>query len=147
MAIREIKRTALVTFTPEQMFDLVVDVERYPQFLPWVVGAEVHEKTERDLLASMSMERAGVRERFTTRNVMERPRWMSLDLVDGPFKVLQGLWTFEPISSVGTRIELVMKFEFSNPVVSLLFAKAFEQSVGHLIDAFVARARSTHGTT
>jgi ribosome-associated toxin RatA of RatAB toxin-antitoxin module len=107
----------------------------------------VHEKTERDLLASMSMERAGVRERFTTRNVMERPRWMSLDLVDGPFKVLKGLWTFEPISSAGTRIELVMKFEFSNPVVSLLFAKSFEQSVGHLIDAFVARARSTHGTT
>jgi len=147
MSIREIKRTALVTFTPEQMFDLVVDVERYPQFLPWVVGAEVHEKTDRDLLASMSMERAGVRERFTTRNVMERPRWMSLDLVDGPFKVLKGLWTFEPISAAGTRIELVMKFEFSNPVVSLLFGKAFERSVGHLIDAFVARARSTHGTT
>ena len=58
MAIHEIRRSALVTFSPEQMFDLVVDVERYPQFLPWVAGAELHEKSERDLLASMEMQRA-----------------------------------------------------------------------------------------
>ena len=144
MAIREIKRTALVTFTPEQMFDLVVDVERYPQFLPWVVAAEVHEKTQRDLLASMCMERAGVREQFTTRNVMERPDWMSLTLEQGPFKTLQGLWTFTAIGSSGTRIDLEMKFEFSNPVVSLLFGRAFEASVGELIDAFVTRARAIY---
>src|SRR5215213_98083 len=146
MAIREIKRTALVTFTPEQMFDLVVDVERYPQFLPWVAEAEVHEKTERELLASMCMERAGVREKFTTRNRMDRPHSMSLTLVQGPFRSLDGLWTFSGIGTAGTRIELVMKFEFANPLISLLFGKAFEASVGQLIDAFVTRARSIHGT-
>jgi len=58
MAIREIRRNALVTFSPEQMFDLVIDVERYPEFLPWVASAELHEKSERDLLASMEMHRA-----------------------------------------------------------------------------------------
>jgi ribosome-associated toxin RatA of RatAB toxin-antitoxin module len=147
MSIREIKRTALVTFTPEQMFDLVVDVERYPQFLPWVADAEVHEKTERDLLASMCMERAGVREQFTTRNVMERPAWMSLELVSGPFRTLEGLWSFAPIGDAGTRVELVMKFEFANPVISLLFGKAFEASLGQLIDAFVTRARAIHGSS
>ena len=94
MSIREIRRSALVTFSPEQMFDLVVDVERYPQFLPWVVGAEVHEKTDHDLLASLEMQRAGVRERFTTRNVMERPSWMTLKLVHGPFRLLEGRWSF-----------------------------------------------------
>ena len=126
------------------MFDLVVDVERYPQFLPWVVDAEVHEKTERDLLASMAMERAGVRENFTTRNVMERPDWMSLQLVSGPFRTLEGLWTFVPIGTSGTRIDLVMRFEFANPIISLLFSKAFEASIGQLIDAFVTRARAIH---
>jgi ribosome-associated toxin RatA of RatAB toxin-antitoxin module len=131
MAIREIKRTALVTFTPEQMFDLVVDVERYCEFLPWVAGAEVHEKTER--------------QSFTTRNVMQRPEWMSLELVNGPFKQLDGLWTFTAIGTAGTRIVLEMKFEFANPVASMLFGRAFEQSVGELIDAFVARARQVHG--
>ena len=145
MAIREIKRTALVTFTPEQMFDLVVDVERYCEFLPWVAGAEVHEKTERELQASLIMERAGIRQSFTTRNVMQRPDWMSLELVNGPFKQLAGLWTFTAIGTAGTRIVLDMKFEFANPVASMLFCRAFEQSVGELIDAFVARARQVHG--
>jgi ribosome-associated toxin RatA of RatAB toxin-antitoxin module len=147
MSIREIKRTALVTFTPEQMFDLVVDVERYHEFLPWVAGAEVHEKTGRDLQASLTMERAGIRQSFTTRNVMQRPEWMSLELVDGPFKRLEGLWTFTPIGTAGTRIVLDMKFEFANPVASMLFGRAFEQSVGELIDAFVARARTSYGSS
>ena len=147
MSIREIKRTALVTFTPEQMFDLVVDVERYREFLPWVAGAEVHEKNERDLQASLVMERAGIRQSFTTRNVMQRPDWMSLELVNGPFKQLHGLWTFTAIGTSGTRIVLDMKFEFANPVASMLFGRAFEQSVGELIDAFVARAKKVHGAS
>jgi ribosome-associated toxin RatA of RatAB toxin-antitoxin module len=145
MSLREIKRTALVTFTPAQMFDLVVDVERYCEFLPWVAGAEVHERTEHDLRASLTMERAGIRQSFTTRNVMQRPDWMSLELVDGPFKRLEGLWTFAAIGNAGTKIVLDMKFEFANPVASMLFGRAFEQSVGELIDAFVARARAFHG--
>ena len=145
MAIREIRRNALVTFSPEQMFDLVIDVERYPEFLPWVAAAELHEKSDRDLLASMEMQRGGMRERFTTRNEFERPGFMDMQLVRGPFRVLDGRWTFTPIADAGTRIELAMRFEFANPVVSLLFGKAFEQSCNTLIDAFIARARALHG--
>ena len=144
MAIREIKRSALVTFSPEQMFDLVIDVERYPQFLPWVAGAELHQRSERDLVASMSMSRGGVTERFTTRNEFDRPAYMTMQLVEGPFRLLAGRWTFTPIGSAGTRIELEMRFEFANPVISMLFGKSFEQSCGHLIDAFIARARQMH---
>ena len=92
MAIREIKRSALVTFSPEQMFDLVIDVERYPQFLPWVAGAELHQRSEHDLLASMSMSRGGVTERFTTRNEFDRPAYMTMQLVEGPFRLLAGRW-------------------------------------------------------
>ncbi len=146
MAIHEVRRSALVTFSPEQMFDLVVDVERYPQFLPWVTSAELHEKSDRDLLASMEMQRAGVRERFTTRNTFERPATMTLRLVRGPFRLLEGRWSFTPIGDAGTRIELEMRFEFANPVVSLLFGKAFEQSCNSLIDAFIVRARQLHGS-
>ena len=145
MAIREIRRSALVTFSPEQMFELVIDVERYPQFLPWVASAELHEKSGRDLLASMEMQRAGVSERFTTRNEFDRPAYMSMRLVRGPFRLLEGLWTFAPIGEAGTRIELAMRFEFASPVVSLLFGKAFEQSCNTLIDAFITRAKALHG--
>jgi ribosome-associated toxin RatA of RatAB toxin-antitoxin module len=144
MTIHEVRRSALVTFSPEQMFDLVVDVERYPQFLPWVHAAELHEKSAHDLLASMEMRRAGVSERFTTRNTFERPSGMSLRLVRGPFRVLEGRWSFTPIGAAGTRVELEMRFEFASPVVALLFGKAFEHSCSSLIDAFVARARQLH---
>jgi ribosome-associated toxin RatA of RatAB toxin-antitoxin module len=145
MSIHEVKRTALVTYTPEQMFDLVVDVERYCEFLPWVKGAHVHEKTGRDLLASLTMERAGVKQTFTTRNVMDRPNRMSLTLVEGPFKTLEGLWTFTPIGT-GTKIVLDMKFEFGSALASMLFGRAFEHSIGQLIDAFVARAKVSYGS-
>lgn len=146
MSIHEVKRTALVTYTPQQMFDLVVDVERYCEFLPWVKGAEVHEKTDRDLQASITMERAGVRQTFTTRNEMDRPNWMSLKLVEGPFRTLDGLWTFTPIGTAGTKVVLDMKFDFANPIASMLFGRAFEHSIGELIDAFVARAKQAYGS-
>lgn len=145
MAIHEVKRTALVLFTPEQMFDLVVDVERYCEFLPWVKGAQVHENDGRALQASITMERAGIRQTFTTRNEMDRPNAMSLKLVEGPFRLLDGLWTFAAIGTAGTKVMLDMKFEFGNPLASVLFGKAFEQSLGQLIDAFVARAKTTYG--
>jgi ribosome-associated toxin RatA of RatAB toxin-antitoxin module len=71
---------------------------------------------------------------------------MTLRLVRGPFRLLEGRWSFTPISDAGTRIELEMRFEFANPVVSLLFGKAFEQSCNSLIDAFIVRARQLHGS-
>jgi ribosome-associated toxin RatA of RatAB toxin-antitoxin module len=91
------------------------------------------------------MERAGIRQTFSTRNVMQRPESMSLQLASGPFRRLDGLWTFTPIGTAGTRVVLDMKFEFANPLASMLFGRAFEQSVGELIDAFIARARQVYG--
>jgi ribosome-associated toxin RatA of RatAB toxin-antitoxin module len=126
------------------MFDLVIDVERYPLFLPWVTAAELHQRSDHDLLASMEMSRGGVRERFTTRNEFDRPAYMTMQLVEGPFRLLAGRWTFTPIGDAGTRVELEMRFEFANPVVAMLFGKSFEQSCGQLIDAFIARARQVH---
>jgi ribosome-associated toxin RatA of RatAB toxin-antitoxin module len=144
MAIHEIRRSALVIFSPEQMFDLVIDVERYPEFLPWVAGATLHEKSDHELLATLEMQRGGVRERFSTRNSFERPGFMTMRLVDGPFRLLEGRWTFTPIGTAGTRIELEMRFEFASAVASMLFGKSFEQSCNTLIDAFIARARQKH---
>ena len=144
MAVHEIRRSALVVFSPEQMFDLVIDVERYPEFLPWVAGAALHRKSERDLEASLSMQRGGVTERFTTRNEFERPAWMTMRLVDGPFRMMEGRWDFTPIGDAGTRIELAMRFEFASRVVELLFGRSFEHSCNSLIDAFIARAREKH---
>jgi ribosome-associated toxin RatA of RatAB toxin-antitoxin module len=144
MAIHEIRRSALVIFSPEQMFDLVIDVERYPEFLPWVAGAQLLEKSDHDLRATLEMQRSGVRERFTTRNSFDRPSSMTMQLLDGPFRLLEGRWTFTPLGTAGTKIELEMRFEFASQVVALFFGRSFEQSCNSLIDAFIARARQRH---
>ncbi len=89
----------------------------------------------------MEMQKSGVRERFSTRNEFERPSFMTMRLVQGPFRLLEGRWEFKPIGEAGTKIELEMRFEFANPVIGMLFGKAFEQSCNTLIDAFIARAR------
>jgi len=139
--MREVKRSALVPFTPAQMFALVADIERYPQFVPWVTRAQVLERSDTAVVGRLYMERAGLRETFTTRNDLQPPQRMDLHLVDGPFRMLDGTWTFDPLGERGTRIGLVMRFEFANPVTALLLSRSFEKNCGELVDAFVGRAR------
>jgi len=142
--MRTIERSALVPHSPEQMFALVQDIERYPEFVPWVTRATVLSRSATEIIGRLEMERAGLRETFTTRNLLEPPRRMDLKLIDGPFKVLEGRWSFEPIADRGTSIALVMRFEFANPLTSMLLSRTFEKSCNQLVDAFVARARSAY---
>lgn len=143
--MRQVDRTALVPYSPAEMFALVADVERYPQFVPWVAKVEVLERKADEVVARMHMERSGVREKFTTRNVLVPPQRMDLHLVEGPFKSLEGRWTFEDIAGRGTRIALSISFAFTNPVLSVLLSRTFEKSCGQLVDAFVEHARVIHG--
>jgi ribosome-associated toxin RatA of RatAB toxin-antitoxin module len=143
--MRQVDRTALVPYTPEQMFALVADIERYPEFVPWVVAAKVLKRDDEGVIGQLEMERAGVRERFTTRNVLERPNRMSLALVEGPFRLLDGLWTFDALADRGAKIRLTIRFEFANPLTAMLLSRAFEKSCSDMVDAFVVRARTVYG--
>jgi ribosome-associated toxin RatA of RatAB toxin-antitoxin module len=143
--MRTVERSALVPYSPQQMFALVQDIERYPEFVPWVAGATVLSRSAAEVVGRLEMQRAGFRETFTTRNVLHPPQRMELKLVQGPFKSLDGQWTFEPIADRGTRIQLRMRFEFANPVAALLLSSTFEKSCNQLVDAFVARARTSYG--
>lgn len=142
--MRQVNRTALVAYTPAQMFALVDDIERYPEFVPWVTQASVIERRDGEVTARLEMERSGVREKFTTRNTLQAPHRIDLQLVDGPFKLFEGQWTFDAIQSRGTKIGLVIRFEFANPVTSLLLSRSFEKSCAQLIDAFTQRARAVY---
>ena len=125
---------------------MVEDIESYPQFLPWVAAAQLLERSPSEVVGRLEMHRAGMREVITTRNVLTPPREITLGLVAGPFKTLQGRWTFEPIGvDRGTRIDLSIRFEFANPMLNLLLSRTFEKSCNELVDAFVARARSVYG--
>lgn len=144
--MREVKRSALVPYTAEQMFALVEDIERYPQFLPWVAAAQLLERSPHEVVGRLEMQRGGMREAVTTRNVLTPPGEITLALVSGPFKTLLGRWTFDPIGQDrGTRVGLSIRFEFANPMLGLLLSRSFEKSCGELVDAFVARARAIYG--
>jgi coenzyme Q-binding protein COQ10 len=134
-----------VPHSPEQMFALVQDIERYPQFVPWIARATVVSRSAAEVVGRLEMERAGLRETFTTRNLLHPPHRIDLKLLEGPFKTLEGRWSFEPIADRGTRIELTIRFEFANPLTSMLLSRTFEKSCNQLVDAFVARARSNYG--
>lgn len=143
--MREVIKTALVPYSPPQMFVLVADFEHYPDFVPWVERSEVLDRGADFIVGRLTMHRAGIREAFVTRNVMRAPEEISMQLVEGPFKELDGLWTFEDLSGRGTKVELRMRFEFSNAMLSLLLSRAFEKNCAELVDAFVARARDVYG--
>jgi ribosome-associated toxin RatA of RatAB toxin-antitoxin module len=145
--MKEVKRSALVPYAAEQMFALVEDIESYPQFLPWVSSAKVLERRPNELVGQLEMHRAGMRELVTTRNTLTPPREITLAFVAGPFKTLEGRWTFQPIGTDrGTRVDLTIRFEFASSVLNLLLTRSFEKSCNELVDAFVARARAVYGT-
>lgn len=143
--MRQVEKSVLVPYTQAQMFALVADVGSYPDFVPWVTQARVIEQGADYVVGQLGMQRAGVRETFVTRNTMNMPSEIRMQLVEGPFKTLSGLWTFEDIAGRGARVTLKMQFEFANPMLSLLLSRSFEKSCIELIDAFVSRAREVYG--
>jgi ribosome-associated toxin RatA of RatAB toxin-antitoxin module len=147
--MREIQRSALVPYSPEQIFALVDDIERYSEFLPWVSRATLISRTERERVGRLEMARAGLREQFTTRNVVAPPNRLEMNLVEGPFRVLEGVWTFTPVGEMqaprGTRIDLKLRFEFKSKMTDLLLAPKFAASCDALVDAFATRAQDVYG--
>jgi len=142
--MRRVQRTALVPYTDEQMFDLVSDVEAYPEFLPWCEGSELRSKTEQELVGGMSVGIKGVTATFVTRNILQRPKVMNMVLEEGPFRVLEGIWQFHALGEDGCRIELSIDFEFESKVQDMLLGGSFEVICNKLIDAFTERARSVY---
>ncbi|KAA9133224.1 type II toxin-antitoxin system RatA family toxin [Marinihelvus fidelis] len=129
----DISRTALVPFSPDQMYRLVEDVNAYPEFLSWCTGATVLEQGETTQLASLDIAAAGIRKQFTTRNTLTPGRRLDMHLVDGPFRKLNGAWLFEALGDAGCKVTLTMSFETMG-----LFGGAFGRGFAHVADRLVA---------
>ncbi len=141
--MREVKRSALIAETPARMYVLVNDIERYPEFVPWCTAARVDTRKEGEVVATLTIKRGPVKSEFTTRNLLEPDKRVLMQFVSGPFRVLEGLWTFTALGDLGCRVELEMRFEFANRLTNALFAPLFEDTAASLVDAFVKRARDT----
>ena len=142
--MREVIRSALVANTAAQIYALIVDVERYPQFLPWCVAARVEQREPGSMVASLSIRRGPLRTEFTTRNAMTVDRTVGMTLVSGPFRSLEGLWVLTPLGDEGCSVELRMRFEFANRISGAMLEPIFEETAASLVDAFVLRAREVY---
>lgn len=143
--MREVHRSALVPFSPGQMYDLVADVERYPEFLPWCTSAMILMDAGHEVTVQLGLALGPARGSFTTRNRMTPGSSVEMQLVDGPFSALEGRWLFSPIGDAGARAELRLQFETSGLISGVIFGPAFEQACNQLVDAFGRRAREVYG--
>jgi ribosome-associated toxin RatA of RatAB toxin-antitoxin module len=140
--MREMTRSALVARPPELVYRIVEDVERYPEFVPGCSEAQILERQAGEVVARLVVKRGPLRTDFTTRNRLDPGRSIHMDLVEGPFRTLEGTWTFTPVASNGCRIEFALRFQFSNLLKSALLEPVFEETAAMLVRAFVARAQA-----
>jgi ribosome-associated toxin RatA of RatAB toxin-antitoxin module len=166
----QIHRQALVGFTPEQMFDLVNEVEAYPRRFGWCLGAEVLEHDGEHLVARLDLRFAGVTQHFSTRNTLARPHSIRMQFVDGPFDWLHGVWRFTPlggsarqsaladsstapagagapaaaVAPPGCKVELDLDFEVSNRLAGFAFRLGLQKLADRMVDDFCAEARRTY---
>lgn len=142
-----VNRNALVMYSAEQMYNLVNDVAQYPQFLPGCVATQVLEQAANHMLARVNVKKAGISQSFTTRNELHNNERIVMNLVDGPFKQLTGIWQFCALDQHACKVSLSLQFEFSSKLVELAFGKIFNEMANNMVSAFVQRAKIIYGST
>lgn len=143
--MRKVKKSAIVPYSAREMFVLVDDVESYPQFLPWCNQAEVHNRTEESVDATLELQKGALSNKFTTRNSRNEFESIGLALIGGPFRHLEGGWQFKELGDNGCKVTLELEFEFESTLVDMMFGSFFEDICNSLVDAFTKRAESVFG--
>lgn len=140
-----VKKSALVPYSAERMFDLVYDVESYPQFLPWCHRAQVISESDDQICGRIEVARIGIHQTFSTCNRFARYERMDIELLDGPFRKLRGGWRFTALRADACKVDLELDFEFSGRLIDRAFGAMFHQIANSLVDAFCKRADQVYG--
>jgi coenzyme Q-binding protein COQ10 len=135
----------VLPYAAEQLFDLVADVEKYPQFLPWCVAARIRERKGNEISADLAIGFKMYRERFTSRVILDRPRTIHVTYSDGPFRYLENEWRFEPLAGGQCRIHFYVDFEFKSRILQKVIEVLFNEAVRRMVAAFEERARKLYG--
>ncbi|MEC7805888.1 MAG: type II toxin-antitoxin system RatA family toxin [Pseudomonadota bacterium] len=137
----------LVPFTPDQLFEMVSDVQSYPKFLPWCVGARIRSADDELIVADLMIGYKLLRERFTSRVTLDREKWkIETEFTDGPFKFLRNQWEFKSCPE-GCQIVFLVEFEFRSTVLQKLVSVLFNEVVLRMVSAFEKRAYFLYGNT
>jgi ribosome-associated toxin RatA of RatAB toxin-antitoxin module len=143
--MRTIQRSARVKYSAGQMFELVDDIESYPKFLPWCQRASVQLRSGEVVEATLDIGLGGVNKQFSTRNRLTQSDRIDIELLKGPFKSLEGTWTFEGHEDGGSEVKLVLEFEVAHSPLNMVFALLFEEVARSQVLAFVGRAEALYG--
>ncbi len=140
-----IEKSVLVAYSAKQMFDLVDDIESYPQFLPWCGGTIVHARDAAQVVATIKIDYLHLKQSFTTENLRQPPHTIQMRLREGPFQQLDGLWQFTELDAHACKVALRLQYEFSNRLIESLVNPVFSVIAGSLVEAFVQRAEKLYG--
>jgi coenzyme Q-binding protein COQ10 len=136
--------TRRVAYRPEQLFDLVADVGKYPKFLPWCVGARIRSRSETELVADLTIGFGPFRESFTSRVTLDRPHRVRVRYENGPFRYLNNEWRFAP-DPAGCKVDFYVDFEFRSRLLQAAIGVVFNEAVRRMVNAFLMRARDVYG--
>lgn len=147
--MKHVKKSVLLWYSAQEMYELVTRVKDYPSFLPWCEKAEVLEESGEQMTARLTLRYAGLHHAFTTRNTHVPGRSVVVQLVDGPFSLLEGEWRFSPLSPsagpVACKVELDLRYAFSSAALQTLVSPVFDRIANTLVDSFVKRAEQVYG--
>ena len=146
--MKTVNKSVLIWYSAAEMFALVIDIAKYPQFLPWCDTASVQAQDASGMTAKVGIAFGGIKQSFTTRNEHVIDRQVSMKLVDGPFSQLNGEWEFLPVgdaSQRACRVEFKLNYGFDNAALAALVGPVFDKIAGSLVDAFVKRAEQVYG--
>ncbi|KMM87720.1 MULTISPECIES: type II toxin-antitoxin system RatA family toxin [Pseudomonas] len=140
-----IQRSALLPYPAQALYDLVNDVAKYPEFLPWCSSAEILESTEVLMRARLGVAKGGLSQHFVTRNTLVPGQSIEMNLEEGPFTKLHGVWVFKPLGEKACKISLDMTFDYAGAIVKATLGPLFNQAANTLVDAFCQRAKHLYG--
>jgi coenzyme Q-binding protein COQ10 len=137
--------TRHLPYTPEQLFDMVADIARYDEFLPWVVAVRIRSSSEQETVADLVVGFNAFKERFTSRVRKDRPGHICVDYVEGPLKYLKNEWRFEPSEKGGTDVHFSVDFAFRSRIFEALAGQMFDRALRRMTGAFEERAATLYG--
>lgn len=135
----------VLPYTPEQMYDLVADIEKYPEFLPWCLAARIRKREGNVVYADLIIGFKMIRERFTSRVELHPPDRINVAYSEGPFSYLNNHWIFSPTETGGCLIDFYVDFEFRSKMLQKIIGVLFNEAVRRMVAAFETRARQLYG--
>ena len=141
----QIRRSAIVAHTDAQMYALVNDIEAYPRRFAWCTGASVSEIGEHALTARLEVRVAGMTQAFTTRNTLEPPQRIAMQLLEGPFRTLAGTWNFAALGGAGCKVALALDFDYAGRLMKPVMRAGFEKIADRMVDDFCLEAARVYG--